>query len=86
MTGGNGEYIGIAPVDHCFDENRNILGRAQPPTGDEIDGYLEAYVIANGGDDARIELPDGEAIYVPIEQVAFQRETDRGSKYVPVGS
>lgn len=86
MPHGNGEYIGIAPVDHCFDDERNTLGRTQPEIGKEIDGFIEAYVITNGGDEARIELPDGEAIYVSVEQVAFQRETDRGSKYVPVGS
>jgi hypothetical protein len=86
MAGGEGDYIGIAPVDHCLDAHRNPLGRDQPPAEVEIDGFVEAFLIANGGDEARIELPDGEVICVPAGQVPYQREPDRGSKYVPVGS
>ena len=84
MAGAQGDYIGIAPVDHCLDANRNPLGRDQPPTGVEIDGFVEAFLIANGGVEARIELPDGEAIRVPVEQVQYQKEFDRGSTYVPI--
>lgn len=80
------EYVGIAPVGHCLDQNQVRLGRDQPSVDVEIDGFIEAYLIANGGAQARIELPDGEAIRVPIGQVAYQREQDQGSKYVPVRS
>ncbi len=86
MAGGQGDYIGIAPVDHCLDEQRNPLNRDQPPTGVDVDGYLEAFLIANGNAEARIELPDGEAVRVSIEQLPYRKESDRGFKYVPVGS
>lgn len=86
MAGEPGDYIGIAPADHCLDKDRNPLGRDRPPAGDEIEGFVEAFLIANGGDEARIELPDGEAIRVPFDRVPYQKEPDRGSRYVPVGS
>jgi len=86
MSGGQGDYIGIAPVDHCLDEDRKHLRRDRPTDDDEIEGFIEAFLIANGGAEARIELPDGEAIRVPVEQVPFRMESDRGSNYVPVGS
>lgn len=84
MAGGRGDYIGIAPVDHCLDGQRNPLRRDQPPAGVDIEGFVEAFLITNGGEEARIELPDGEAIRVPVRQVPYQREADQGSKYVPV--
>ena len=65
---------------------RKPLDRDQPPDGADIDGFVEAYLIANGSDEARIELPDGEAIRVQVEQLPYRRESDRGSKYVPIGS
>jgi len=80
------DYIGIAPVAHCLDQHRLPLGRDQPPGEVEIDGFVEAFLIANGSAEARIELPDGEAISVPIVQVAYQREPDPRSNYVPVRS
>ncbi len=86
MARRGGDYIGIAPVDHCRDRDLNLLGRDQPSPDQEIEGYVEAYLIANGGAEARIELPDGEAIDVPVDQVSYQKDPNLESKYVPVGS
>jgi hypothetical protein len=86
MAGSRDDYIGIAPVSHCFDEDLKPLGRNEPPGDSEIDGFIEAYLISNGGSEARVELPDGEAIRIPTSRVSHQRETGRGSAYVPVGS
>ena len=86
MAEDQGDYIGLAPVDHCLDERLDPLGRDQPPAEVDIDGFVEAFLIANGGVEARIELPDGEAVRVSVAQLPYQKEPDRGSKYVPVGS
>lgn len=86
MAGDRDEYIGIAPVDHCRDSKVAPLDRDQPPAGSEIDGYIDAFLISNGGAEARVELPDGEAITIPAEQVKFLQTADRGPKYVSVGS
>jgi hypothetical protein len=80
------EYVGIAPVAHCFDQEKNPLTKGHPPEGSVIDGFVEAYLISNGGDSAKIELPDGEAVIVAATLVPYRRESDREAKYVPVGS
>lgn len=45
-----------------------------------------AFLIANGGDQATVELPNGEAVEVPASQVPFRQAQDREAQYVPLGS
>jgi hypothetical protein len=81
------EYSGIAPVHYCLDEQTQPLGRDQPTKGNFIKGYVEAFLIANGGDRAYVELPDGQAVRVVVSRVKIvQKPKHQEPEYVPLGS
>lgn len=78
------DYSGVVPSRYCFDKKRQPLGRDQPARGKPIDGYIEAFLVENGGDTATLELPDGEVVAVGLSQVPYRKSQDRQSQYVPV--
>jgi hypothetical protein len=80
------EYSGVAPVHYFRDGETRPLGRNVPPAGRSITGYVEGFLVEDGGDQATVELPDGEAHRVPRSQVPFRQSRDREAPYVPLGS
>jgi hypothetical protein len=78
------EYSGVVPSHYCFDSKRRPLGRDQPPRGKPINGFIEAFLVENGGATAIVELPDGEVVQVSVSQVPYRKSQDRESQYVPV--
>lgn len=78
------DYSGVAPFRYCFDENQNPLTRDQPPRGQSIEGYIEAFLVANGGEQATVELPDGEALKIKTSQIPFRQDQNQGKQYVPI--
>ncbi len=81
----NTEYIGVAPVDYCRRQDRSTVRSNEPAKGKRIKGFVEVRVLENGGHDAKVALPDGEVITVPIDRISFVIEP-REPTYVPVGS
>jgi hypothetical protein len=77
------EYVGAAPREVCFTTDYQPIGDA-PKQGEQMNGYIQGALIGNGGDEARVALPDGEAIRVKAGNV-FRGET-RELHYVPLGS
>jgi hypothetical protein len=86
MSDPHDQYVGIASVAYCFDQDKTPLKPGHPPAGSVIDGFIETYLISSGPDEARVELPDGEAVTVANSLVRYRRECNRNAKYVPVGS
>jgi len=80
----NTEYVGVAPVDYCRRQDQSAIGSNQPPQGKRISGFVEGRVVENGGREARVALPDGEAITVPLDRISFVSEP-KETTYVPVG-
>jgi hypothetical protein len=80
------EYSGVAPVHHLRDGEKRPLGRNVPPAGRSIAGYVEGFLVEDGGDRATVEFPNGEAHRVHTSQVPFRRSRDREAPYVPTGS
>jgi hypothetical protein len=84
LADGQTEYSGVAPAHYCFTKDQQPLGRDQPPQGQRIDGYIEAFLVSNGGDEAMVEFPDGEAVRVKLGQVPYRQDRDRKLQYVPL--
>jgi hypothetical protein len=78
------EYVGVAAVDYCYRQDRTPIGPGDPPEGQRIDGFVEGRMVANGGDLAKVAMPDGETIQVLRTQISYVRTKD--TKYVPIGS
>jgi hypothetical protein len=84
MGGAGGEYSGVAPVRYCLNANQERLGKNEPTSGSEIGGFVEALLVANGGEEATVELPNGDVIPVSLRAVPFRQSATQDSKYVPV--
>jgi hypothetical protein len=80
----NTEYVGIAPVDYCRRQDQSAIGLNEPPKGKRISGFVEGRVIEDGRREAKVALPDGEAITVPLDRISFVSEP-KETTYVPVG-
>jgi hypothetical protein len=65
------EYVGVAPVDYCRRDDQSPVGSNEPPKGQRISGFVEGRLIANDGREAKVALPDGEAITVPLERISY---------------
>jgi len=78
-------YSGVVPAHYCFDENQQSLNQNQPAKDKPINGFVEAFLVANGGDQATVEFPDGEALRISLSQIRFRQDQPQGTKYVPVG-
>jgi hypothetical protein len=75
LTIDQGEYVGVAPRrDTLTRENETIRENSTIPENG-IAGKLAARLIGNGGDIARVALPDGEAINVSVNEIS-EREPD----------
>lgn len=86
LADGYTAYSGAAPARYCFDAEVKPLERDTPPKGTEIAGFVEAYWVSNGGDKARVELPNGDAVELPVSLIRYQGERENAVKYVHVRS
>ncbi len=57
-------YIGAAPVHYCWTEDGKKLGVGEPAPEQPIAGLVQGLVITNGGEQARVQTPDGELVRV----------------------
>jgi hypothetical protein len=80
------EYVSVAPVDYCRRQDHTPIGSHEPPKGERIKGFVEGRMIKNGGSEAKVALPDGEAITVPLDRISVVTEPEEITYYVPVGS
>jgi hypothetical protein len=74
-TVNQGPYVGIAPRRDCRKENGQPIAENELNQKQEIGGKLVTRLIANGGEIARIALPDGEAVTVPVTLIS-EREPE----------
>jgi hypothetical protein len=72
-----GRYVGVAPRRDCVHANGDKID-ANELEGQEIDGKIATLLIGNGGDIARVALPDGESIKVPVSLIS-EREPEIAS-------
>lgn len=56
-----GSCEGIAP--------KHYVETLTPPTKDGVDGQVRVRVISNGGEEARVSMPDGQVLTVPANKV-----------------
>jgi hypothetical protein len=80
----NTEYVGVAPVDYCRRQDKAPVGSNEPSKGERIKGFVEGRVIENRGREAKVALPDGEAIIVPLDRISFVSSEPKEMTYVPV--
>ncbi len=55
-------YEGVAPKHY-------VVESSAQPTKDGVDGQVKVHVLANGGDEARVSVPDGQVLIVPGDKV-----------------
>ena len=79
------EYIGVAPVGYCRRHDQATVGPNEPAKGTRINGFVESRLLDNGGGEAKVALPDGEVITVPVDRISFVGEP-KEMTYVPVRS
>jgi hypothetical protein len=74
-TTDSGRYVGLAPRRDCRKENGDSIRENELAHDAEIREKLATRLIANGGAVARVALPDGEAVKVPLGLVS-EREAE----------
>ena len=57
-TADGDEHIGIALWTYCYNEKKQQV-EDEPEIGQEIPGFVIAKLIKNGGNQAKVEFPDG---------------------------
>lgn len=77
------EYAGVVSSYHCFRASGERLTDAEPASGERLDGRVEALLLRKGGPKAMVELPNGEAVWVPAGAVLVPRAE---VEYVPLGA
>lgn len=78
----NTSYVGVAPKRDCFKLDGQPFGENELPSGENvIQGKLATRLIANGGNVARVALPDGEAVMVSAELI-LEREPESSHVFV----
>lgn len=68
-------YVGVAPRRDCRSMNGEALTEKDLSREKPTEGKLVARLIGNGGDLARVALPDGEAITLSVKLVS-ERESE----------
>src|SRR5438309_10769305 len=80
------EFAGIVPRHYCRAEESIKLGPDLPEPGSKIDGFVEAFLVGNGGEQATVELPSGDVVRVNVQGVPYVLRQSQGGRYVPIGS
>jgi len=68
----SGEWVfQVAAIDGSFEgvAPKHYVETPTPPTKDGVDGQVRVRVISNGGEEARISMPDGQVLTVRPEKV-----------------
>jgi len=73
-TYGGSEYVGIAPVYYCYKRDFSRLGMDEPRKS--IDGLIEARLVTDVSDRARVSIPDGATIDVPSRILKSKAPTE----------
>jgi hypothetical protein len=55
-------YEGVAP--------KQYVKSSTQPTKEGVDGQVDVRVLANGGNEARVSVPDGQVLSVPADKVS----------------
>lgn len=63
-------YIGLSPLHYCYHENGETFKPTEPKQGISLDGKLAARRIAVETKAARVAVPDGRAIMVPLNLIS----------------
>ena len=63
-------YIGLSPLHYCFHLDGNRLQPSEPKQGISMDGKLAARRIRVETEAARVAIPDGRAISVPLDLIS----------------
>jgi hypothetical protein len=71
----------VVPTLYCRNEDGEELQDDDPPKGQQLSGRVQARLIANGGETATVEIPDGSIIKVPAGSV---RKRELKEEYVPL--
>jgi hypothetical protein len=74
-------YIGLSPLHYCFHLDGNMLGHSEPAQGITMPGKLAARKISVETKAARVAIPDGRAISVPLNLIS---ERPLGGGHVPI--
>lgn len=69
LVGGDA-YVGLSPLRYCFHSGGEMLGPSEPERGVTVEGKLAARRIAVETTVARVAIPDGRAISVPLDVVS----------------
>lgn len=72
------KYVGVAPRRDCVRPDGTPIRPGDLQGDQKIDGKIATRLIGNGGDIARVALPDGEAVKVPVELIS-ERESEIAS-------
>ncbi len=64
-----GKVVGTAFVAHLSDENRKPLGPDIPPVGEQIKGFVKCRIIRRKDDQALVEFPSTDVMYVPSDEL-----------------
>lgn len=78
---GGEPYIGLSPLRYCYHLGGEMFGPSEPERGATVDGKLAARRIAVQTDAARVAIPDGRAISVPLSVVS---DRPLGVAHVPI--
>lgn len=74
-------YIGLSPLHYCFHPDGNRLQPSEPMQGSPMDGKLAARRISVETEAARVAIPDGRAISVPLDLISNR---PLGGAHVPI--
>jgi len=80
QTVAHGAYVGIAPRRDCFKPDGQNWQAYELPSGESAEGEIATHLIANGGEIARVALPDGEAVEVSATLVS-ERQSETSHEH-----
>ncbi len=80
MCSDGSEHVGVAPTHYFRTPDAEELGPDMPPKGQRIDGLIEGVLIANGGEEVAVALPDGATIRAHLDQIL----SPESAAYVPI--
>lgn len=77
-------YAGVAPLHYCHLQRGENVQEDTLPLEDSIAGLLNVQILGNGGETARVRLPDGDAITVLTGNLS-RLVTETRSTHVLIG-
>ena len=77
------EYATAVPTGYCRTMGGDRLDPDVPSFDQEIEGKVEVLLLSNGGNAAKVELPDGSVVTAIASKVL---KLHLKEEYVPIGS